>query len=303
MAELTLLMIVTPPDLAIAKYSLRALRKHIPSVPDCSLLIYQNGLSGQQECEIANIIHGTEWLLISNRLTLPKNMKVGEFYQTDQGATALREGLYESYDEIWSRELVLLDSPLVGIIDPDFEIFDPSFIPGMIAAFADDAKLAIFATEHEQTQKMYDTYSQEMCLSMERWNTCFCIYRKAALEQNHDFSFKALGDETSGLPMYYDSSAWLQKTLVENGWRGREIERWHEWWKYIHYGAFSKNRSLSGAKLKIYRCFRILRHNGFRHSHGSEMASKQLQRIGRRAYGVLGLEVYDREREQYLFKS
>jgi len=148
MAELTLLMIVTPPDFAIAKYSLWALRKHIPSLPDCSLLIYQNGLSEQQECEIASIIHGTKWLLISNRLTLPKNMKVGEFYQTDQGATAFREGLYEGYDEIWSRELVLLDSPLVGIIDPDFEIFDPSFIPGMIAAFANDAKLAIFATEH-----------------------------------------------------------------------------------------------------------------------------------------------------------
>ena len=306
MAELTLLMIVTPPDLAIAKYSLWALRKHIPSLPDCSLLIYQNGLSEQQECEIASIIHGTKWLLISNRLTLlstSKNMKVGENYQTDQGATALREGLRESQVEIWSRELVRLDSPLVGIIDPDFEILDPSFIPGMIAAFANDAKLAIFATEHEQTQKMYDTYSQEMCLMMERWNTCFCIYRKAALEQNHDFSFKQLRDETSGLPMKYDHSAWLQKTLVENGWRGREIGRLHEWWKYIHYGAFAQNRSLLGAKLKIYRCFRILRHNGFRHLHGSELASKQLQRIGRRAYRELGLEVYDREREQFLFKS
>jgi hypothetical protein len=228
-------------------------------------------------------------------------MKVGEFYQTDQGATVFRQGLYEGSDEIWSRELVLLDSPLVGIIDPDFEIFDPSFIPEMIATFADDAKLAIFATEYSQTQKTYDTYSQAMCLQMERWHTWFCIYRKAALELNHDFSFKALRDETSGLPMYYDSSAWLQKTLVENGWRGRDIE--HEWWKYIHYGAFSKNRSLSGAKLKIYRRFRILRHNGFRHLHGSEMASKHLQRIGRRAYGVLGLEVYDRERERYLFES
>ena len=70
MAELTLLMIVTPPDFAIAKYSLWALRKHIPSLPDCSLLIYQNGLSEQQECEIESIIHGTKWLLISNRLTL-----------------------------------------------------------------------------------------------------------------------------------------------------------------------------------------------------------------------------------------
>jgi len=302
MAELTLLMIVTPPDFPIAKYSLRALRKHIPAVPDCSLLIYQNGLSEQQECEIASIIHGTKWLLISNRLTLPKNMKVGEDYQTDQGATALREGLYESQVDIWSRELVRLDSPFVGIIDPDFEIFDPSFIPGMIAAFANDAKLAIFATEHWQTEKTYDTYSQQMCLLMERWPTWFCIYRKAALEQNHDFWFKQLRDETSGLPMYYDDSAWLQKTLVENGWRGRELERLHEW-KYIHYGAFAQNRSLFGAKLKIYRFFRILQYNGFRHSHGSKMASKQLQRIGRRAYGVLGLKVYDREREQFLFKS
>src|SRR5262245_44320216 len=83
--------------------------------------------------------------------------------------------------EIWARELVRLDSPLVGIIDPDFEIFDPSFISGMIAAFANDAKLAIFATEHSQTEKAYDTYSQDMCLLMERWHTWFCIYRKPAL--------------------------------------------------------------------------------------------------------------------------
>src|SRR5436305_15174788 len=102
MPDLTLLMIVTPPDFGIAKYSLRALRKHIPPLPDCSLLIYENGLSEQQEHEIATIIQGTKWLLISNRSILrhtSKNMKVGENYQTDQGATALREALYESQVE------------------------------------------------------------------------------------------------------------------------------------------------------------------------------------------------------------
>ena len=33
------------------------------------------------------------------------------------------------------------------------------------------------------------------------------------------------------------------------------------------------------------------------------LPSKQRQRIGRRAYGGLGSEVYDREREQFLVKS
>jgi hypothetical protein len=97
--DLTLLMIVTPPDFGIAKYALGAVRKHISPCPDCSLLIYQNGLSEQQEREIATIIQGTKWLSISNRSTLLhnlKNMKVGEDYQTDQGAIALRQALYES---------------------------------------------------------------------------------------------------------------------------------------------------------------------------------------------------------------
>lgn len=303
MPKLTLLMIITPTDFAIARYSLGALRKHIRSLSDCSLLIYQNGLSEQQEREIATITNGTEWLLISNRTALLNdidNMKVGKQYVTDQGATALREGLYENGAEIWSRELVRLDLPLVGIIDADFEIFDPSFVPEMMAVFANDDKLAIFATEHSQTQEYFETYSQENARVMERWHTWFCIYRKAALEQNHDFSYKEFQDEISGIPIKYDHSAWLQKILLEYGWCGHALPR-ENYWKYLHYGAFSKNRSLSGAKLKIYRFFRILRHNGFRHLHRSELASQPLQLIGKVTYRLLRLTVYDRERQRFKF--
>jgi hypothetical protein len=297
-------MIITPPDAGIAKYSLRALKKNLRSLPDCSLMIYQNGLSEQQEHEIASITHGTGWLSVSNgdKVSQISKSNIGKNYTTDQGATALRVGLYENYNEVWSRELVRLDSPLIGMIDSDFEIFDISFIPDMLAGFANDDKLAFFSTEHSQTQEVFETYSQTRALVMERWHTWFCIYRKAALEQNHDFSYKELRDEASGLPMKYDSAAWLQKLLVEKGWRGREIERSHEW-KYIHYGAFSQNRTLSRTKLALYRIFRIMQHNGFRHLHQSEFASKQLRRIGRRAYRGLRLQVYDAQRSRYIFEQ
>jgi hypothetical protein len=297
------LMIITPRDSDIAKCCLSSLRKHIPHLPNFSLLIYQNGLSELQEQEISTVIRGTPWLSVSNRSRLQEfagNLEVGAWYRTEEGGTAFRQGMYESPDEIWSRELVRLDSPLVGIIDADFEVFDPSFIPEMIQAFADDDKLAIFATEHSPTQKVFETYSQIPALVMERWDTWFCIYRKAALEQTHDFSYREFREESSELPIKYDHSAWLQKCLIEGGWHGRELERSQQW-KYLHYGAFSKNRSLSKSRLRFYRFFRVLRHSGFRHWHKSEFAANQLRRLGNKAYRWLGLEVYDRERQRYPF--
>jgi len=94
MPKLTLLMIITPPDFGIARYSLAALRKHIRHLPDCSLSIYQNGLSEQQERAIATIIRGTDWHSTSNRSRLLNStLKMGEWYKTDQGTAALRMGL------------------------------------------------------------------------------------------------------------------------------------------------------------------------------------------------------------------
>jgi hypothetical protein len=159
--QLTLFMIITPPDVDIAKFSLRALKKNIRYVPDCSLMIYQNGLSERQEREIAGITHGMSWLSVSNKQKLSQISKgeIGKFYTTDQGGTALRVGLYENHNEVWSRELVRLDSPLVDMIDSDFEIFDISFIQDMLAGFANDNKLAFFSTEHSQAQEVFETYA------------------------------------------------------------------------------------------------------------------------------------------------
>lgn len=301
MLRLTSIMIITPLDFGIAKYCLASLKEHKRLLPNFSVLVYLNGLSEVQENQLLTIIDGTSWLSISNRSKLQKiadNIEVGEWYHTEEGGTALRQGKYEGPEEIWSRELVRLDLPLVGMIDADFEIFNPSFISQMIDAFADDEKLAIFATDYSPTQKLFETYSQKPALVMERWHTWFCIYRKAALEQNHDFSYREFADETSDLPIKYDHSAWLQKRLIENGWCARELKRSQQW-QYLHYGAFAKNKSLSGASLRYYRFLRVLRHNGFRHSHESEFASQQLRRIGEMAYRWLGLEVYDRQRQRY----
>src|SRR4029079_5770402 len=134
-------------------------------------------------------------------------------------------------------------TPLVGIIDPDFEVFDPFFITEMIEQFSKDEKLAVYSTDWCPTRKVFEGYTQVDALLMERWHTWFCIYRKAALEQFHDFSFVE-GRDPTALAIKYDHSAWLQHVLRNNGWGGKKLSANHQW-RYLHYGAFAQNKHLS----------------------------------------------------------
>lgn len=298
--KLTLLMTITPPDCGISKYSLLAL-KRLRNFLDYDLCVYLNGLSAQDEVGVkAKMKDFSSVVFKSNRDWLnPKNLRVGEKYKTDFGANEFRQGLYESSGEVWSREVVLLNTPLVGIIDADFEIFDASFVSEMVDSFSLDHKLGFYSTDYAPTRKLFDTYAQVGAFLMERWDTWFCIYRKEALEQFHDFSYKEIGGQ-SALPMKYDHAAWLQKELKSRGWEGKALSRIHEW-KYLHYGAFAKNKTLVGKRLAVYRIFRILRQNGFRYLHRSAYLSMQLMRVGSLAYRLLGLGAYDRQRGRYIF--
>jgi hypothetical protein len=274
--KLTLLMIVTPRDCGIALYSITALSNHLRQLPFCSLAIYENALSEFDRTEINRTTGGNP------RIVCKSN----------------NQEICEEAPEIWSRELILLDTPLVGILDPDFEIFDPSFIVEMIQAFSKDEKLAVYSTDWSPTRKVFETYTQVDALLMERWHTWFCIYRKVALEQFHDFSYVEAIDP-SGLSIKYDHSAWLQQALKKRGWRGQELIGDHEW-KYLHYGAFAQNKHLTGLLLARYRALKIFQHNGYRHLHGSALLSRPLRRIGSVCYRLLQQDYYDRQRERYV---
>ena len=71
-------------------------------------------------------------------------------------------------------------------------------------------------------------------------------------------------------------------------------------WMYLHYGAFAKNRSLTGWKLGSYRRVRILVYNGYRHRHGIPFLAKVLQFAGRVLNRLFRLNRFDQERRRYI---
>lgn len=305
--KLTLFMLVTPPDLAIAKYTIASLKKTLLRVKQISAVIFLNGLSEQEEFEVYKIIGNMREMIVvkSNReklLEIEKDIKIGEFYTTDNGAVNLREGRWESCGEVWSRELVLIDSPLIGMIDADFEIFDASFINEMRAGFIKNERLGFFSTDYDPDQKLVEFLSPIEFIAAKRYHTWFCIYRKTVLEVCHDFSLKWEIDNKTGLTWKYDHSGMLQKKMMDLGWQGLSLNR-NNYWKYLHYGAFSKNRSLSGIKLGIYRFIKICSYNGYRHIHHLPMLEKILRKIGRIFYvRLLGFDKYDNNRYRYFFE-
>src|SRR5688500_10007568 len=87
----------------------------------------------------------------------------------------------------------------------------------------------------------------------ERWHTWCCIYRRETgryLRQVSSFYFERI--LATGRRHAFDSYASLQQHLIQNGYRlealGPEFQR-----QFIHYGAFSKNKSITKGNVYLYR--------------------------------------------------
>jgi len=301
-----LLMIITPPDSHIAKFTVKKLARALNE--KVNLCIYFNGLPPKQQREIRKLVQRNAHVRIrDNYPEISANKEsiaaqVGKPAVTASGrASEMREGLYEPQAEIWSSELVRFgEFDLVGIVDPDFEIFEANFIDGIPDAFARDERLGFLSVDYSPSVEFYDSYSREQCILEERYHTWFCVYRRRALALENNFYFH---EERTGKVRKWDHSAKLQETLrTRHGFSGSVLSREHGW-KFLHYGAFAQNRSLTGGKLRVYRALRIGKHNGFIHAHGSHSLSRVIQRVSEKAYRLLQMDQYDREREHYIFES
>jgi len=300
------LMIITPPDSHIAKFAVKKLGDALNE--NIQLCIYLNGIPPDQQLKIRKQVLHNPWVTIKdNYAEIAKSKasieaQVGKAVVTASGrASELREGLYESQAEIWSTELVSFrEFDLVGIVDPDFEVFEPDFIDDVLNAFGGDKALGFFSVAYSPSERVYDSYSRQHCILEERYHTWFCTYRRSALELERDFYFH---EERDGDIRKWDHSAKLQELLRKtHGYSGGVLSQ-EQNWKFLHYGAFAQNRSLTGGKLWVYRALRIGKHNGFVHVHGSPSLSKAIQHLSNRTYRLLQLDRYDREREHYIFES
>lgn len=297
-------MIVTPVDLGIAHYSIPALARLVQRSDEFRATVYCNGLSPDQVAHIAAVTQAHARFSYTDNTSrmrsLHGDIRVGEWYTTEAGNRELREGRYENCGEIWSRELVKSSAQLIVTVDADFEVLDVEFALKMIDAVIDDESLAFYSTDLRSETTMYESYSQKQAVVAEVYATWFCVYRRDALVKSHDFT-PAEEHSEDRLPVIYDHAARLQKALItDHGYRGCAIERVYRN-QFLHYGAFAKNRTLSGHTLSFYRLMRIGVHNGWIHKIKSPAAAWLVRAFSFVAWKTLRMSRFDAERQRYLF--
>ena len=273
-----------------------------------NLTVFFNGVSPDDQNLVKSKIKSNYIKYVSNydRITSQHDLisgQVGQYYQTETGAMEKREGLYENGGAIWSRELITFKEwDLVGIVDSDFEVFEPDFIPKIVNAFSANPKLGFFSSDFGEDTQGYDSFSNQQAVFKKRYHTWFCIYRREALEKHPHFEYTE--EVRDGIMHKWDHSAKLQEVLANTyGYVGASLDK-KERWKFIHYGAFAKNRSLNDeAKLKRYRIMRIGKYNGFRHIVRFRIFSKPLSIIFDKAYSLFGMTKFDKERKKYIYQN
>jgi hypothetical protein len=115
------------------------------------------------------------------------------------------------------------------------------------------------STDYSPTAVVHEPYSGNTINLNERNHTWFCIYRRAAFERSQ-VSHAFHRDMLVGAPIErncWDSAAYFQKSLRDQGLR---FDYLHGRFRrdFIHYGAFSKNTSVTRETVAAFRRFAIV---------------------------------------------
>jgi hypothetical protein len=246
-------MIVTPRDAVIADYAVRSYAK-LKDL-DFSLLVYSNYLLSEQKAyyfprweafpfvEIArNPHHDADLPGINSRIQ----------------ADAL-EGPFEYCDPLWDRELRKIHTPYVATVDADFEILRPSFVKQVMRRLRSEPDLVGFSTDYSPTEVVHEPYNGNTIILNERNHTWFCIYKHVAFERSQ-VSQAFHREMLPNAPVErncWDSCAYFQKSLRDQGLRFDYLHGKSRC-DFIHYGAFSKNTTVTRETVAVFRLFAIL---------------------------------------------
>jgi hypothetical protein len=252
-------MIVTPRDVVIADYAVRsyAKLKDVLAAGEYRLLVYSNYLLPEQKdyyfprwealpfVEIArNPHHDADIADIHGRINAER-----------------LEGPFEYCDPIWDRELHQIDSAYVATVDADFEILSPRFVGVMLQRLRSQADLVIMSTDYSPTDVTFEPYTGNTIILNERNHTWFCIYKREAFQRSqvsHAFHREML----VGAPVErncWDSCAYFQKSLRDLGLQTDHLHGQY-WRDFIHYGAFSKNTTVTRETVALFRAFALIEH-------------------------------------------
>src|SRR5919199_1714816 len=241
-------MIVTPRDVVIADYAVRS----YASIRNLGfkLLVYSNYLLPDQKS-----YYFPRW----QRLDV---VEIAANPQHDDDLASIRgridsdrlEGPFEYCDPIWDRELRKIDSPFVATVDADFEILRPRFVQSMLRRLRRESDLVGMSTDYSPTEVVHEPYSGNTIILNERNHTWFCIYKHLAFERSQ-VSQAFHREMLVGAPVErncWDSAAYFQKSLRDQGFRFDYLRgRFRR--DFIHYGAFSKNTTVTRDTVALFR--------------------------------------------------
>jgi hypothetical protein len=251
--EVTFFMIVTPRDVVIADYAVRSYAK-IQNL-DFKLLVYSNYLLPEQKAHYFPRWERFPFVDIARK----------PHHDPDLAAFGSRinierlEGPFEYCDPIWDRELPPIPTKYVATVDADFEILRPRFVNYMMECLRAQPELVAMSTDYSPTDVVFEPYTGNTIVLNERNHTWFCIYKHTAFEVSnvsHAFHREML----VGAPVErncWDSCAYFQKSLRDQGLRLASLNgRFRR--QFIHYGAFSKNTSVTRESVRMFRMLAIL---------------------------------------------
>jgi hypothetical protein len=262
--RIDLFMIVTPWDACMAKHTVPSYDTIAARHPGLQLVIYANGLSSADKARLFPDWTARAHVRIHDNTAegdhaLPRR---GDIMVTTAGLRIPLDGGCEHHDEVWTRELPRLTADYVATCDADFEVLDAGFFDEMVRRLDANPSLAGVATDYSPTKAdHWESYSQRSITLHERWHTWCCLYRREALQAGHAHYFHSEDEE--GTMHCYDSAALMQHRLIRSGWQFEclpdDLQA-----DFIHYGAFSKNVSLSERNLRGFCRLSTLRKVGFR---------------------------------------
>jgi hypothetical protein len=308
---ITFFMIVTDHDALMADYTIRSYfriydRHDTPwSGTNFMLFVYANCLSRANRKRYLPAWRKLPFVRLYDNIEKARSMhlKAGDIIVSPEGVPRERDSSCENYDELWTTELRKIDTPYYATVDADFEILDPGFYFLMMNELENDEHLVAYSCQYDPERVVYDSYSNASILLAERWHTCFCIYKKIThrCTVSHFYYQFLLPD---GRRYCYDSAGNFQNHLIRtHGWKLKALgdEYAHH---FIHYGAFSKNRSISPRNIGFYRRLAIAAQTGLlpdtrvRQTAAGKRAVRLVRRLAKGSLNMLFRKHID-ERGRY----
>ena len=301
--EVTFFMLVTDPCALIADYAIRSYRLLARAKIDFRLRVYGNCLS-----PFVRDRYFPRWgklpyvELDDNRAHVTDDYPRPDYpLRSPEGIAQIISGRWETPPTIWNRELRKLHSPFVATVDADFEILDSAFVVRALERLRSSANLAGISSDYGPDRPEHnETYSRRSVFMHQRWDTWFCIYRKACLEVGvTPFYYETI--DTAGVIHAYDAFSYLQHALLAQSWRFEAVSPECQN-QFIHYTSFGQNQTVTARTIAAYRRYRILLHRGLIPRLGFKGARGRLNRwVGYGAYELFMRRFggVDRSRQQF----